>query len=255
MFGIAENGDASMNYEWESSMRDMDGAILITKKLTAIFKNKVIEYMFRPFIIHVSCTGYGKTVLEPKLDKFQATIRGIKDLIDCGFPANRIVLRIDPIIPTEKGIGVFESVVRYAREIIPDVNRIRVSVMDMYPHVRKRFEAAGLPCPYGNNFQASDAMFRALNNKMESLKNEFPEINFESCCETKLPAAEATGCVSKKDYEILGVNLPTDTRKGQRKGCLCLGDKKDMLTYKYNETGYNHCYGCLYCYWQTEKDR
>ena len=105
MFGITENGDASMNYEWESSMRDMDGAILITKKLTAIFKNKVIEYMFRPFIIHVSCTGYGKTVLEPKLDKFQATIRGIKDLIDCGFPANRIVLRIDPIIPTEKGIG------------------------------------------------------------------------------------------------------------------------------------------------------
>ena len=36
MFGITENGDASMNYEWESSMRDMDGAILITKKLTAI---------------------------------------------------------------------------------------------------------------------------------------------------------------------------------------------------------------------------
>ena len=50
MFGITENGDASMNYEWESAMLEMDGSILITKKLTPTFKNKVIEHMHRPFM-------------------------------------------------------------------------------------------------------------------------------------------------------------------------------------------------------------
>lgn len=256
MFGITENGDASMNYDWESKMLEMDGSILITKKLTATFKNKVIEYMHRPFIIHVSCTGYGGTVLEPNLPKFQDTIEEIYNLIHyAGFPANRIVLRIDPIIPTGKGVKTFEAVVRYARERIPEVNRIRVSVMDMYPHVRRRFEQKGLTCPYGNSFQATDTMFNNLNYKLEDLKKDFPDLVFESCCETKLPAAKAVGCVSAQDYEILGLKKPDESRKGQRKNCLCIGEKKDMLTFRYNETGYNHCYGCLYCYWQTEKDR
>lgn len=255
MFGITENGDASVNYEWESELHSMDGAILITKKLTPTFKNKVIEYVHKPFIIHASCTGYGGTVLEPNLPTYVDTINEIYNLIHyAGFPANRIVLRIDPIIPTEKGIRLFQTVVAYAHERIPEVNRIRVSVMDMYPHVRKRFEAAGIPCPYGENFQASSQMFKELNNKIEELKIAYPELSFESCCEKNIPAATPAGCVSPKDYEILGLQKPDDTLKGQRKGCLCVGDKKDMLRYKYNATGYNHCYGCLYCYWKTEKD-
>jgi hypothetical protein len=255
MFGITENGDASVNYDWESTMLEMDGSILITKKLTATFKNKVIEYIHRPFIIHVSCTGYGKTVLEPNLDTFQDTICHIRDLINCGFPAERIVLRIDPIIPTGKGIKTFEAVVRYARDVIPEVTRIRMSVMDMYPHVRKRFEQKNISCPYGNSFQATDWMFKNLNLKIEDLKKEFPELSFESCCETKLLATVSTGCVSDKDYEILGIEKPDDSKRGQRKNCLCVGTKKDLLKFKYNETGYNHCYGCLYCYWRTEKDK
>ena len=34
MFGITENGDASMNYDWMEKCYTMDGTILITKKLT-----------------------------------------------------------------------------------------------------------------------------------------------------------------------------------------------------------------------------
>ena len=258
MFGITENGDASLNYEWLAKLDEMDGTILITKKLTEKFKLEVLspEHWKHNLILHVSCTGYGGTVLEPNLDKYTDTIQSIRDLLDGGFPSDSIVLRIDPIIPTEKGIKVFEDVVRYASEKIPEVKRVRVSVLDMYPHVRKRFQEAGLPCPYGNHyFQASPAMFRDLNIKIMELKREFPELSFESCCETKLPATTATGCVSAKDYEILGLTKPDDDRKGQRTNCLCVGAKKDLLTFKYNETGYNHCYGCLYCYWQTEKDK
>lgn len=256
MFGITENGDASLNYEWESKIREMDGSILITKKLTGIFKNKVIENMHLPFVIHVSCTGYGGTVLEPNLPTYQQTIQEISTLIHyAGFPAEKVVLRIDPIIPTGKGIKLFEDVVRYAQDIVPEVKRIRISVMDMYPHVRARFEKAGLRDPYEGGFQAPGYMFNNLNWKIRQLKDDFPELMFESCAETKLPATEAVGCVSKRDYQILGLPEPADTKKGQRKNCLCVGEKKDMLPFKYNQTGYNHCYGCLYCYWHTEKDK
>lgn len=257
MFGITENGDASLNYEWLNKINDMDGAVLITKKLTSTFKRIVLDYKdLYKFIIHVSCTGYGGTVLEPRLEKYQDTIDGIRTLIDNKFPANRIVLRIDPVIPTDRGVKTFEDVVRYAAKVIPEVKRIRISVIDMYPHIRKRFEKAKLPCPYGSNiFQASDEMFNSLNTAIIRLKNEFPGIRFESCAETKLPATDMIGCISKNDFEILDIPYSCESKKGQRKNCLCIGDKKDMLTYLYNRTGYNHCYGCLYCYWKTELDK
>jgi hypothetical protein len=254
-FGITENGDPSMNPDWVQNIYDKDGSILITKKLTPWFKTTVMALSYLPIILHVSCTGYGGTVLEPHLDSYQDTIANIRELIDLSFPAERIVLRVDPIIPTEKGIKLFVSVIEYAKEICPEIKRVRLSVMDMYPHVRERFKKAGLPCPYGNNFQASPEMFKTVNEQIEKLKEKYPEVSFETCAETKLPAAKAVGCVSKQDYEILGVALPDESKKGQRKTCLCLGDKTDLLPFEWNKTGYNHCYGCLYCYWQTEKDK
>ena len=254
MFGITENGDASMNYEWVDGIAKMDGSILITKKLTPKFQNLVIDNMHKPIILHVSCTGYGGSVLEPNLDPYPDTIMGIRSLLNRGFPADRIVLRVDPIIPTNKGIKLFRDVVSMAQEVIPEITRIRISVMDMYPHVRKRFTEHNLPCPYGNNFKASPAMFKALNDVIAELKNQFPTLIFETCAEGDLPAANAVGCVSANDYKVLGLPEPDNTRKGQRKGCLCLGDKKDLLTFKYNKTGFDHCWGCLYCYWKTERD-
>lgn len=254
MFGITENGDASIDYTWVDKLNEVDGAILITKKLTDKFCEKVLEHIDENIIIHASCTGYGKTVLEPNLYTYQETIQKIKGLINSGFPSERIVLRVDPIIPTEKGIRIFQDVIKYSREIIPDVHRIRISVIDMYPHVRQRFLDNDLPCPYGNNFQANKSMFLDLNKKIEELKEKYPELSFESCAETNIPAASAVGCVSVKDYEILGLEKPDESKKGQRKNCLCLGDKKDLLKYQYQKTGYNHCYGCLYCYWKTELD-
>ena len=255
MFGITENGDASLNYDWMDHVYGMDGSILITKKLTKDFKMVAMALSYLPIILHVSCTGYGGSVLEPNLDPYPDTIDGIRELLDLGFPTERIVLRIDPIIPTDKGIALFKDVVSLAREVVPEVTRIRISVMDMYPHVRKRFAAKGLPCPYGDNFKASRTMFNNLNMTIERLKKHYPNLNFETCAETDIPAANAVGCVSAEDYKILGLPMPSDNKKGQRKGCLCLGEKQDMLKFKYNETGYNHCYGCLYCYWQTEKDK
>lgn len=252
-FGITEAGDASVDYDWEEKLDNVDGTILITKKLTEVFIESVLEKKDKPIIIHVSCTGYGKTPLEPACPKFLYTIGKMRSLIDRGWPSDRLVLRVDPIIPTPMGIARFEAVVKAAHDIIPEVKRVRVSVLDMYPHVRERFIKKGLALPYGDNFQASESQFAALNESIEKLRDKY-HLQIESCAEKMLPATEQVGCVSEKDFNILEIPFEEVTGKKQRKSCLCSGNKKELLDYKWNKTGYNHCYGCLYCYWKTEAD-
>ncbi len=252
--GITEAGDASVDFSWEEKLDSVDGSILITKKLTDRFVQRVLDVKNKKVILHVSCTGYGGTPIEKCCKPYLYTLAKMRSLIDQGWPAERLVLRIDPVIPTVKGIERFASVVAAAHIIIPEVQRVRVSVLDMYPHVRKRFEEAGLDLPYGNNFQASDEQFAMFNQVIGEAKEKF-HLEIESCAETKLPATEAVGCVSKKDYDILGLEYHEEEKNKQRKNCLCCGSKKELLDYKWNSTGYNHCYGCLYCYWKTEKDQ
>ena len=65
---------------------------------------------------------------------------------------------------------------------------------------------------------------------------------FESWAEN-LP--EQIGCISKRDFDILGI--PFDNPEGgfQRKGCLCVAGKTELLNNK------KRCpSGCLYCYWR-----
>lgn len=254
IFGITEAGDASINYEWEEKLNEIDGCILITKNLTEKFRNKLLMYKDKSIILHVSCTGYGKTVLEKNIPTYKETIENLKDLLNRGWDIRRTVFRIDPIIPTKKGIELFETVLETAKKEIPDLKRFRISVMDNYPHIRERFAKVGLPELYSNYFQASFSEFQELNKKIRDLKEKYLDISIESCAETKLPDTERLGCVSEKDFNILGLILDNTQLKGQRKNCLCVCSKKELLTYKYNQTGYNHCYGCLYCYWKTELD-
>lgn len=254
IFGITEAGDASMNYEWEEKLNEIDGCILITKNLTQKFIKRLLMYKNKPIILHVSCTGYGKTVLEKNLPTYKETIENLKILLNNGWDIKRTVFRIDPIIPTKKGIQLFENVLRTVKEEIPELKRFRISVMDNYPHIQKRFKKIGLPELYSNYFQASFSEFKELNEKIKELKEIYSDISIESCAETKLPETERFGCVSERDFEILDLHLDNKELKGQRKNCLCVCAKKELLTYKYNQTGYNHCYGCLYCYWKTEQD-
>ena len=66
---------------------------------------------------------------------------------------------------------------------------------------------------------------------------------FEACAEN-LP--DRVGCISKKDYEILGLDTSTIQEGGfQRKTCACCAGKTELLSNK------KRCpSGCLYCYWR-----
>lgn len=234
--GITEAGDAAVDLSWTKKICDCDGAIIITKNL----KDEVIAELLRnkkKVILHATCTGMGGTVIEPNVPDYKTQLSQVRKLIDSGFPEEQVVVRIDPIVPTEKGLATAQKVVNAS-----PVKRFRISILDAYPHIRERFREKGIPLPYGENFQASAKQFKNAN---EWLRKQNPQYSFESCAEPNLEC-KASGCVSERDLALLGLQSDEAFKTGlQRKGCLCLSCKTELLSNK------KRCpHGCLYCYWK-----
>lgn len=243
--GITERGDPSIDFTWVDKIADMDGTVIITKNLT----DKVID-MAKPFldkiVFHVSCTGYGGTKIEPNIPNYKTQINNAIKLLELGVPAERVVIRVDPIIPTPKGLQKAKNVIEYAYKM--NFRRFRVSLMDAYPHVRERFkETFGTDAPYGDLFSAPKPMVDAANALFRNMKETYKDISIESCAENTLVETERIGCISEKDLALLGLDVSTADSVGyQRKGCLCCSSKRELLSEK------KQCpYKCLYCYWKN----
>lgn len=238
--GITEAGDAALDYEWLKKIDVCDGIILITKNLTDNLISKILAHKDK-IILHASCTGMGGTIIEPNVPDYTKQLTQVQKLIDKGFPEERIIIRIDPIVPTTKGLQTAQRVI----DVSP-VKHFRISVLDTYPHVRERFVNAGVPLPYGDYFQASKEQFA---NMREWLRRQNDEYVFETCAEPLLTGTknvQARGCVSEADFQKLGLFFTNEQPTGkQRKNCLCLSCKTELLNNK------KRCpHGCLYCYWK-----
>lgn len=247
--GITEQGDGGLDLSWADKLSSVSGAIVITKNLNDRCIRKLLEHRDN-VILHCGCTGLGGTVYEPNVPTYGWQLNQLADLIHQGFDAEHVVLRIDPIIPTPYGLGRVRDVLNYVRLMqkggqLPDDLRVRISVIDMYPHARERFTKAGVALPYGEKFYAPAYMM----NELTHLLRQYP-FRYETCAERFLTAEiyEKTGCVSKKDLEILGIETDQEfqTNMQNRSGCLCLSAKRELLTQK------KQCpHKCLYCYWRN----
>lgn len=242
--GITERGDASLDYSWMKKMHTVDGAILITKNVSSSFIDAVMQQS-KPVIVHATCTGWGGTWLEPNVPAYMTQLNNIKSLLAAGFPKSRVVLRIDPIIPTDEGIAKACAVIEEAKRmcLLPGM-RVRVSVLDEYPHVRDRLIAAGHGPFLNGYFQASYYAFSRIDEILSSYK-----IDIETCAEPHLNHSlwfERLGCVSECDLKIMGLPVEESAVNPQnRKGCLCLSCKTELLANKHP-----CAHGCLYCYWK-----
>lgn len=242
--GITERGDAGLDLSWKDKLRSVDGAILITKNINDNFINAVMSAT-KPLVIHATCTGWGHTSIEPNVPTAQAQLDGIQKLLDRGFPIENIVLRVDPIIPcVNDGIEKASSVIQAAfdRGFLPGNMRVRVSVLDTYPHVRTRFQEMGIPIR--NTFQASDNEFDSVIRMLQPFG-----IEIETCAEPKLARAsfiKPTGCISHKDLELMRLPIAEmQVNPQNRGGCLCLSCKTELLTHR------ERCpHQCAYCYWK-----
>lgn len=240
--GITERGDAGIDLSWGSRINEMDFAIIITKNVGAPgFAEELMKYKNK-VILHATVTGFGGTPVEPNVPSPQESYIAIKKVIEMGFPIEQIVLRVDPIIPTDKGIEQARSVMGYFKPL--GIKRCRISILDMYPHVKERFRQHNIRVPY-ESFTAPAHM----KAKWMFMLNEFKDIyEFEACAED-LPFA--TGCISHKDMAILKIEPDQEDEANpfrQRTMCLCLTGKTELLTKK------KQCpHGCLYCYWKNEQ--
>lgn len=60
-------------------------------------------------------SGYGGTFLElPDVLPYKQHLDAVKKLCDEGFPKEHVVVNVEPVIPTKKGIELAKNVVRYA---------------------------------------------------------------------------------------------------------------------------------------------
>ena len=100
--GICESTDPSWHLEIFDNL--YSGNIIITKRLTDKLIDKLVENKDR-CILHFTVTGFGDTKVEPLVPSVEQSFKKFKKLIEDGFPIEHVVLRIDPIIPTDKGIN------------------------------------------------------------------------------------------------------------------------------------------------------
>lgn len=102
--GVTESGDASIDLSWVQKMGTVDGAVVITKQITHGFLDAVLDHQ-KKLIVHATLTGYGGSVLEPCVPTPDEQFEAVQALVDSGFPQEKIVIRVDPLIPTEKGLN------------------------------------------------------------------------------------------------------------------------------------------------------
>ncbi len=268
MFKIATTETYEPAYcikDWIKRSDEFDFVLFITKNLTPeiidIFTNPQSKwsYINKPGIIHITCTGWGGTIIEPRVASLDTTKHRIMKLLSAGYPIERLVMRCDPIILTRDGLDKFKQVCEVAEEL--KINRIRCSIMQLYKHVLERFNKNSefekeINTLYNGKFIPDAIQNSQLYKIIKDIKNQFPNICFESCATnllTQLCDFESCGCVSEKDLIINKIdanslNLPKST---QRQNCMCLM-KHQLIPGGYNK---GRCPNeCIYCYLKDKKE-
>jgi len=253
MVGVTEQGDPSIYTEWIEKTGDMDGIILVTKAPGAFINSTLeseIEKIKDKLIIHCTITGYGHTVVEPNVNSQLVSVMMMKELKLRGY---NIVLRIDPIIPTIKGLERMKEVIELSKVYLGlEGLRIRWSLIDNYAHIEHR----GIELPW-TSFNVpensnSKTEYHGANEVIEYFKilEEQDKAIIETCCEDyiQIPEKWKVGCVSIRDMEIFKLPIPTKIkRKNQRGNCTCISEKHELLEHK------EQCpYQCKYCYWKQD---
>jgi DNA repair photolyase len=229
--GTTERGDAALDIGWKRHVKDGwngDPAILITKDPLKLWYQLNQDMNI---IVHATITGLPK-ILEPNVPDKEESFIGL-ERIQKLIGRERTVLRVDPIICDEydKAYAIIKEAIE--RDL---VYRLRISFLDLYPHVKERFSSIGYQI--NQDFHADISIREELYNDIKAI---FPDV--EVCGE---PGLSCSGCVSAKDLEILKQPIPFVSIEGnQRKYCKCLVEKKELLNNRHK------CFhGCLYCYWK-----
>lgn len=236
--GTCEAGEIA--YNLDAFDRLYKGNIIITKRLTDKLIEKLIEHKDK-IILHLTVTGMGNTRIEPFVPTPQKTLEKLHKLLDGGFPTSHIVLRVDPIVPTRKGVETAIGVLKLFRGL--GIKRVRISFLDNYKHVRERFKEIGVEL-YDGNFHAP---LKERLKCLTAIKYSAEECGYETVEACGEPCIDSIPCLSQKDIDILGLTdeILLEGSAEQRKNCGCPANKSELLRIKPHQCEHK----CLYCYW------
>lgn len=243
--GITETSDPCFHLELFDRL--YDGNIIVTKNLSNKLIEKLIENKDK-CILHCTCTGMGGSKIEPFVPTVEQTVKKIEKLIDGGFPVKQIVLRIDPIVPTAKGVETAKNVLKAFQEF--GIERVRISFIDMYKHVKEKFEENNIKIPYEGSFHAPE------NIRQFAFKQMYEEaiaLGYKMVLTCGEPDFEETPCISQMDIDILGLTdkIKLIDKKGQRSSCGCPSNKRQLITWEESKKKCGH--ECLYCYMKNDE--
>jgi DNA repair photolyase len=248
--GVTERGDASLDTSWRRWVSLGKPAILITKDIGTLLNDNPLLLQQPNVIVHATVTGYGGSFIEPNAPDPQSVLSALSSVPES--LRSRIVVRVDPIIPLNECVHMSKSVYDATREM--GYTRHRVSILDLYPHVLKRFDKyvtfkKDLKDAYGWDLSHSlgehkDYMSHAPLDRRKRVLSIFPTA--EVCGE---PGVRCRGCVSARDLELFGIreeqSIPNEK---QRPWCMCLASKTELLSSK------TRCaFECEYCYWHDSR--
>ena len=246
--GITDLGEPCFDTSWIDKTSLVDCLVLVSKGHSELFHNKLLEFKDKT-VWHCTITGLGGTKIEPGVVDPMRSLDEVKKVIDAGFYASNVVVRIDPIsgealysqlsLPSSYQ-DLIEGIIDKAYSF--GVRRFRYSYLDLYAHARKRLEDNGFTVPkYPLTFEEMQEWAALFGRKEDDLEG----IKFMSCAEKFVPDHHRVGCVSVEDFKLLGLDPSScsDRLLGQRKTCLCCSNKTELLKMT---TPCKH--GCLYCF-------
>lgn len=236
--GTTETGDPAFDTGCFDRLHRAN--IIITKRLTDTLVRKLTEHRDR-CILHLTCTGWGGTKVEPFVPTADTTRAQYEKLIRAGFPTDQVVLRIDPVILTKEGVERLNHVLDLFED--SGIKRYRVSYIDMYRHTKVRFNEGCVELPH-ETFHAPLKLRKSVTDQLAALGKE-TGFDLELCGEPGLPSIP---CVSQKDIDILGLTgeIILEGSARQRDACGCPANKRQILTRKPGRCANR----CLYCYWK-----
>lgn len=236
--GITECGEPSKDFSWINKMNDVDGAILITKNIDSIKFQESIVPFYDKIIIHATITGMGGTDYEPNVSESDITIKEFNKLSNI-ISKDRMVLRIDPIIP----VSILEPFIEDILNSVEEGVRLKFSFIDQYKHLKDR----NVVLPW-NSFNSPESEIIPFINLIKKYSNKFTSIT--TCAEkySCIPNEWKIGCLSDEDFKVLGLETPKYIKGSQRFNCLCFQNKIQLINKR------KRCANkCLYCYWKEDE--
>lgn len=210
-------------------------------------------------ILHYIVSGYGSTPLEPAVPHPAIAYKSLQTLIQLGFPKKQIVLRIDPVLPSEQGLIVVNQVLNVFRTL--GIKRCRFSFLKQNQNVKTRAAWMQFFCgpnvnlnPYYSELYGKIFNYAAgfQRKDMCNLAKKWDwHYTFETCSRDDKDDFNEyeKACVSFDDYKRLGIrNFENPQEVYTRKNkCKC----PDNVVELYPQTNMQCGLKCVHCKYKT----